>query len=160
MPESEPVTLRIPGIDVTSPVRQVGLADDNTIEAPRPGPHYDDAAWYRYSRTPGEAGTSIIEGHVDSAKGGPSVFYRLGDLHDGDKVYVHRRDGSVAVFVVDKVRRYRKERFPTRAVYENTREPSLRLVTCGGPFDRGSGHYRDNVIAFAHLAAASASPRP
>jgi hypothetical protein len=28
----------------------------------------------------------------------------------------------------------------------------LRLITCGGSFDRTTGHYRDNVIVYARLA--------
>lgn len=152
---SEPVSLDIPAIDVHSRVRQVGLDEDGAIEVPAPGPHYDDAAWYRYSPTPGELGPSIIVGHVDSAADGPSVFFNLGALRRGDRIAVTREDGDVATFKVDTVRRFPKDRFPTQLVYGRTDHPALRLITCGGPFDPATGHYLDNIAVFASLARSS-----
>ena len=64
-----------------------------------------------------------------------------------------RADRSQVVFVVDRVEQYPKNAFPTEAVYGPTFDATLRLVTCGGSFDRTSRHYRDNVIAFARLKA-------
>ena len=152
---SEPVSLDIPAIDVHSPVRQVGLDEDGAIEVPAPGPHYDDAAWYRHSPTPGELGPAIIVGHVDSAADGPSVFFNLGALRRGDRIAVTREDGDVATFKVDTVRRFPKDRFPTQLVYGRTDHPALRLITCGGPFDPATGHYLDNIAVFASLARSS-----
>ncbi len=110
------------------------------------------------SPTPGSLGPSIIVGHVDSAKGGPSVFFRLGELRAKDSVTITRVDGSVATFSVTAVRRYPKDAFPTRLVYGNTADSALRLLTCGGPFDEKTGHFRDNIIAFATLVRADHSP--
>ena len=152
LPASRPVSIAIPAIDVKASVLRLGRAADNTIEVPQPGPHYDDAGWYRYSPTPGELGPSVIVGHVDSAKTGPSVFWRLGTLRKNDRVRVTRTDGSVAVFEVDDVRLFRKKAFPTKLVYGNTDHAALRLITCGGPFD-SAGHYRDNVVVLASLVA-------
>jgi hypothetical protein len=151
MPSSPPVTLSIPAISVRSQLLQLGQDANGALEVPAPGPHYDQAGWYRYSPTPGAMGPAVIAGHVDSARGGPSVFYRLGELHPGDQVFVQRADGSVAVFAVDAVRRFPKAAFPTALVYGNTDHPALRLITCGGPFDRASGHYLDNVVVTASL---------
>ena len=118
---------------------------------PQPGPDYDRAGWYRYSPTPGVLGPAIIVGHVDSAHGGPSVFFRLGELHPRDLVRVTRHDGTTAVFSVERVQRFAKRAFPTQMVYGNTDHPALRLITCGGPFDRRTGHYLDNVVVTASL---------
>lgn len=148
LPRSEPSEIDIPSIGVRSVVNQVGLNPDGTLEVPT-GPQYDQAAWYRGSPTPGSLGPSVIEGHIDSAVDGPSVFFRLGDLRPGDEVRVRRVDGKVAVFAVSGVRRYPKNDFPTATVYGNTDGPSLRLITCGGSFDRSTGHYRDNTVVFA-----------
>ena len=152
LPASRPVSIAIPAIDVKASVLRLGRAADNTIEVPQPGPHYDDAGWYRYSPTPGELGPSVIVGHVDSATTGPSVFWRLGTLRKNDRVRVTRTDGSVATFEVDEVRLFRKNAFPTTLVYGNTDHAALRLITCGGPFD-SAGHYRDNVVVLASLVA-------
>jgi sortase (surface protein transpeptidase) len=148
---SNPVRLNIPAIDVHSAVQSVGLDDDNAIEVPAPGPHYNDAAWYKYSPTPGELGPAIIVGHVDSAAEGPSVFFDLGALRRGDKIAVTRQDGQVANFEVNEVRRFSKDGFPTQLVYGRTDHAALRLITCGGPFDEVAGHYVSNIVVFASL---------
>ena len=148
---SAPRTLVIPAIDVRSDLQLLGLAADGTMEVPAPGPRYDDAGWYRHSPTPGALGPAVIVGHVDSAANGPSVFYRLGSLRRDDKVRVTRADGTVAVFAVDSVRSFRKSEFPTRLVYGNTDHAALRLITCGGPIEADSGHYRDNIVVLASL---------
>lgn len=149
---SKPVTLDIPAIDVHSVIRVVGRTAEGALETPQPGPHYNDAAWYRHSPTPGEFGPAILLGHVDSASEGPSVFFRLGELRRGDRISVTRADGSVAAFVVDEVRRYPKDAFPTDLVYGDIDHAGLRILTCGGPFDEVSGHYLDNIVVFASLA--------
>lgn len=147
---SKPVTLKIPSIGVTSAVQHLGQAADGALETPA-GPHYDEAAWYRHSPTPGSLGPAILLGHVDSAANGPSVFFRLGELRAGDPVSIGRADGSTAVFVVDEVRRYAKDDFPTKLVYDDIDHAGLRIVTCGGAFDSSAGHYLDNVVVFASL---------
>ena len=122
------------------------------MQVPGPGPHYGEAGWYRFSPTPGEIGPAVIVGHVDSAADGPSVFFRLGSLHHGDLIQVARADGTTAVFAVDSVHLYPKTEFPTQLVYGDTTNSALRVITCGGPFDHATGHYRDNVVVFATLA--------
>ena len=92
-------------------------------------------------------------GHIDTAAYGPAVFFRLAALRPGNKIDVHRSDGITAVFRVDRVAEYPKDQFPTRLVYGTTSYPSLRLITCGGSFDRTAHSYRDNVVVFATLTA-------
>ena len=84
---------------------------------------------------------------------GISVFYHLKNLHAGDWVYVTLADGKVAMFTVDGLQRVAKDAFPTASVYGTAGYPSLRLITCGGPFDQATGHYVDNIIVYAHLVA-------
>ena len=147
---SPPATLRIPAIRVDSPVDQVGLNQDRTMEVPAEGtPSYDHAAWFRYSVTPGRQGPSVIIGHVDSAEAGPSVFFELGRLRPGERAGVVRADGVTVTFEVTEVAVYPKDAFPTDRVYGPTAGPELRLITCGGSFDRGAGSYRDNTVVFA-----------
>ena len=99
------------------------------------------------------AGTAlmVVVGHVDS-RSGPAVFYRLRQLVVGDEVALERSDGSTARFVVQRTERHAKDAFPTAAVYGDTSDAQLRLITCGGAFDRSTGHYVDNVIVSAVLA--------
>ena len=148
-----PIAVSIPAIEVQSELLTLGLNPDGTLAVPQPGPDYDKAAWFDGSPRPGEIGPAVIEGHVDSAANGASVFYSLGDLVFGDRIDVTRQDGSVVSFVVDEVRLVPKDDFPTFDVYGNTEGPELRLITCGGPFDSDARSYEDNVVVFARLAA-------
>jgi sortase (surface protein transpeptidase) len=160
LPSSKPIALDIPAIGVHSALQHLGLTAQQTLQVPAPGPSYNDAAWYKYSPTPGSVGPAVILGHVDSAAQGPSVFFRLGDLRPGERLLVIRADGLAAGFVVNGVRRYPKDRFPTRLVYGNTDHAALRLITCGGPFDHATGRYLDNIVVFASLVDSHAYRTP
>ncbi len=148
---SRPVSISIPAIDVRSEVFAIGKNPDGSLAVPQPGPNLDKAAWFKNSPTPGQPGPSVIEGHVSTEQRGPSIFFDLADLRPGDKVRVERRDGKTAVFTVNALRDFDKDRFPTELVYGgNLGEPTLRLVTCSG-FDPDLGTHTGNLIAFAQL---------
>lgn len=149
MAPSAPVALRIPSIKLnTKGLVDLAVDDKGELEAPK---DFQEAGWYAAGPTPGEFGPSVIAAHVDSHLG-PAVFYRLGALKKGAAVMVDRKDGSTATFVVDRVERYPKAQFPTSGVYADTGgRAELRLITCGGDIDRQSGHYLDNIVAYAHL---------
>ena len=154
LPASVPVALTISAIGVKSRLQRLGQTATGELAVPAPGPRYDWPGWYRFSPTPGSLGPAVIVGHVDSAANGPSVFWRLGSLRPHDTVRVTRADGSVAIFRVDDVHRYRKTNFPSQLVYGNTNYAALRLITCGGPL--AGGHYQDNVVVRASLVRAAA----
>jgi Sortase domain len=160
MTPSAPVSIAIPDIGVHSKVFDVGVNPNGTIQVPPLGnsPLTNEAAWYRYSSAPGALGTSIIEGHVDSAASGPSVFYRLGALTIGQRIYINRHDKTIAVFRITAVRQYPKGQFPTSTVYGNARYAALRLITCGGQFDNTAHHYLSNTVVFAALASYRLAP--
>ena len=142
-----PVQIEIPSIGVASPLDRLGRARDRTVEVPS---RWEVAGWYAPGTRPGDPGSAVILGHVDS-KRGPAVFFRLRELRRGDVIAITRADGSSLRFAVDRTEQYDKRRFPTDAVYYPTLTPELRLVTCGGEFDATAGHYRSNVIVFATL---------
>jgi sortase (surface protein transpeptidase) len=148
---SLPVRLDVPEIGVSTPLIQLGLTPTGALEVPAPGAQYDLAGWYRGSPRPGAIGPAVIAGHIDSAQDGPSVFYRLRSLRPGDIATVTASDGTRFRFVVDQVEQYAKDRFPTAQVYGDAVGPELRLITCGGDFDRRTGHYLDNTVVSAHL---------
>jgi sortase (surface protein transpeptidase) len=153
MPKSKPVSLAIPAIGVQTSLLHLGLTPQSSLEVPAPGPDYDKAGWYRNSPTPGALGPAVLVGHIDSKSNGPSVFFKLGSLRPNDKVQITREDKTVAVFIVNEVRRFEKKQFPTWLVYGDTDHAALRIITCGGPFDRDSGSYRDNIIVLASLSS-------
>lgn len=152
---SVPVGLRIPAIGVDTPVMQLGLASDGTVQVPPIAAH-DRAGWYRHSPTPGQTGPSVILGHVTVGTYGDGVFRHLSRLHRGDRILARLENGTTATFAVDAVRTVAKADFPADAVYGDVDRPELRLITCGGA--RTGDGYLDNVIVFATLSSASASP--
>jgi hypothetical protein len=149
---SVPVDVDIPAIGVDSKLLHLGVNADGTIQVPSLDGSAGLAAWYKYSATPGQIGTSVIEGHVDDLQG-PAVFFRLGALRPGDAIDVTLADGVTAVFRVTGVRQFLKSRFPADTVYGQASYPALRLITCGGTFDYATGHYLSSTVVFASLAA-------
>jgi sortase (surface protein transpeptidase) len=149
---SVPVRLEVPELDIRSDLLQLGLNADQSLQVP-PLAKNSPAGWYKYSPTPGQLGPSVLLGHVDSAEYGPGVFFKLGALRPGSTVRVTRADRTTAVFRVDRVVSYPKDDFPTLEVYGNTDSAQLRLITCGGEFDPDSGHYENNIVAFATLVS-------
>jgi LPXTG-site transpeptidase (sortase) family protein len=149
MPASEPTELRIPKIGAKSSLIPLGLNPDETVEVP-PVEQPMQAGWYKLARTPGEAGPAVVLGHVDGNKQ-PGIFFRLKELAQGDEVEVSRKDGTTAKFRVRRTEQIAKNSFPTEAVYGETEEPELRLITCGGSYDQSARSYRDNIIVYATL---------
>ena len=152
LPRSLPVSVNIPAIGVDSTLLHLGLNSDGTIQVPSLETSSGKAAWYKYSATPGQIGSSVIEGHVDSYQGA-AVFFRLGALRPGDTVNVTLADGMTAIFRVTGVREYAKSRFPVKAIYGATDYAALRLITCGGAFDYATGHYLSSTVVFASLTS-------
>ncbi len=148
LPPSAPVRVRVPAVRIDAPVTDVGLDADGWIEAPPPE---DDrlAGWFTGAVTPGERGTAVVVGHVDTPSG-RAVFYDLGALGKGHRVEMTRRDGRTAVFAVYGVEVVPKEGFPAERVYGDAGVPELRLITCGGTFTEENG-YAGNVVVSARL---------
>lgn len=141
----EPVSVRIPSLGVDSQLERLGRSRGGTIEVPT---HWGRAGWYRNGPRPGEHGAAVILGHVDSPTG-PAVFAGLAALRAGARIVVIRADGSSVAFRVSRVEQHRRSRFPVEDVYWPTLRPELRLVTCGGSYDRARGGYLSNIIVFA-----------
>lgn len=145
--KSTPTRVSIPSIGVDSELIELGLNADNSMEVPSEG---FPAGWFTGAPTPGELGPAIIAGHVDWTTG-PAVFYDLHLLAVGDEITVDREDGARVIFEVMSVEQFSKEDFPTQRVYENLNYSGLRVITCGGKFDKATGHYVDNIVVFAKL---------
>jgi sortase (surface protein transpeptidase) len=153
MAAATPVRIEIPVLHVSAPIVPLGLSADGTVQVP-PLANHNLAGWYDHSVTPGQDGSAVILGHVDSFTA-ISVFFYIKTLRPGNVIEIIRADGSTAVFTVDGVQKVIKATFPTSVIYGNVSYPSLRLITCGGPFDSATRQYLDNIVVYAHLARAS-----
>ncbi len=154
---SLPVSVDIPAIGVHSRLLHLGATASGAIRVPSLTTQASEAAWFRYSATPGQIGASVIEGHVDSYRG-PAVFFRLGALRPGDAVRVTLADGVTAVFRVTGVRQYRKSGFPGKLIYRTPGYAALRLITCGGVFDYTTRNYLSSIVVFAALTSSRRQP--
>lgn len=149
LPASVPADLRIPAIQLDTTLTTVGLQTDKTLEVPK---QFNTAGWYRLSPTPGETGPAIVVGHYDSAQGS-TIFGRLRELLPGQIIEVNRQDATTAQFIIENVKQFPQDNFPTGEVYGNTDSASLRLITCGGTYNRITQRYSHNTVVFASLAA-------
>ncbi len=144
---ARPTWLSVPAIGVRTSLVDLGLNKNGTLQVPT---STAVAGWFTDSPRPGTVGSAVIVGHVDS-RVGPGIFFWLRILHPGERVYVGRADGTMAVFTITGIRMYAKDQFPTAAVYGPVPDAELRLITCGGVFDRSLGSYLSNVVVFARL---------
>ncbi|PWI05830.1 class F sortase [Streptomyces sp. NWU339] len=149
LPRSAPTRIRIPDIGVDAPFTDLAIGASGQLDAPPP----DDTnlvGWFADGASPGEHGTSIIAGHVDT-KTSPAVFARLSELEKGDWFTVERADGRNATFVIDHAESFAKNDFPNERVYADTDDAQVRLITCSGAYDRAAKDYTENLVVFAHL---------
>jgi sortase (surface protein transpeptidase) len=152
---SRPVTLIIPSLKIDTVVGTLGLQADHQVMVPT-STHM--VGWYDDGPTPGEIGSAVILGHVDSFAG-PGTFFFLKDLKSGDSITAKLADGAVLRFVVVSVVQYSKTAFPDRLVYGSHGTRMLQLVTCGGTFNHATGHYESNVVVFSRLVSSSPPTR-
>ncbi|WP_344386562.1 class F sortase [Streptomyces vastus] len=149
LPPSEPTRLHIPKILVDAPFTPLDIDAKGQLEAP-PADNVNLVGWYAKGASPGELGTSVIAGHVDTTTSA-AVFARLRELKKGDVFHVTRADGLRASFVVDSAEVFAKDKFPDDRVYADTHRAEVRLITCAGVYDRSAKDYKENLVVFAHL---------
>jgi hypothetical protein len=139
-----PTSITIPAIGVHAPIVAVGLQADGAMQLPDPG----QVGWYRLGPQPGAPGPAVLIGHVDN-RTGPDVFYRLRQLRPGDQILISHSDGTTSRFLVGRLEQHPKTALPTSRIFTTAPGTWLRLITCGGPFNRDTGHYLHNVIVYA-----------
>ncbi|MEU5308272.1 class F sortase [Streptomyces sp. NPDC021562] len=146
-----PERIDIPDLGVQAPVVARGLDRDGGVDPP-PFDQPGVVGWYRSGTGPGAAGTAVLVGHVDT-RTRPAVFYKISALRPGETIRVVRSDDTVAEFTVEDTRVLPRDHFDAQQAY-GPREPGraeLRLITCGGAFDRTTGSYTANVVVSAYL---------
>ncbi len=144
-----PASIEVPAIDARSELMLLGVDAANGVEEP-PETSPGIAGWYKYSPVPGQRGAPVILGHING-DGQRGVFADLVSIEPGDEVFVDLTDGTRVTYRIDRVQQIAKTVFPTQAVYGPVGGSEIRLVSCGGPFDDGTGHYLDNVIAYGTM---------
>ena len=143
-----PVRIEIIAIDLAAPIRPLGVVrETGQMEVPE---NVNEVGWYRFGPAPGRSGSAVLAAHVDMAGEGPGVFFHLDRLKVGDQVNVAFDDGTTSIFVVSQAERVPKGELNFDTVFSPAGDPLLRLITCGGDFNRTSRSYDDNVVVTAH----------
>ncbi|MEU8774024.1 class F sortase [Streptomyces sp. NPDC048606] len=151
-----PARVDVPAMGVQAPVIARGLDAEGAIDPP-PYELPGTVGWWGAGPAPGAAGAALMVGHVDT-KSKPAVFYGLSALRPGEKIRVSRADGTVAEFTVEDVRVHERAGFDPQAAYgpRVKGRAELRLVTCGGSYDKAAKRYSANVVVSAYLTGAGA----
>ncbi|MET9498876.1 class F sortase [Streptomyces sp. NPDC006552] len=155
---AKPQRIDIGALHIRAPVVARGLDGGGAIDPP-PYDQEGVVGWYGAGARPGESGTALFVGHVDT-ESRPAVFYHLSEATSGDKVRVVRDDGSVVEFTVEDVQVFSRKTFDPHKVYGQHRagRAELRLITCGGTFDKTSRTYTANVVVSAYLTGVDEAP--
>lgn len=141
--EGVPVEIAIGDQDIVAPIVAVGTARDGSLELPA----IDEVGWWVGGATPADArGSVVLAGHVDDHTG-PGALYSLDQIRPGAVIDVRTRATTVS-YSVDSVQQYRKQKLPAD-LFQADGPRRLVVITCGGPFDYGTGHYRDNLVVIA-----------
>lgn len=147
--ESEVVTptrLVVPTLDIDAPIEALGIDENGKMDIPG---NVTDVGWYRHGSLPGEEGSAVLAAHVDLAGSGPGVFFHLDTLEPGDIFMISMSDGSASSYTVESAERVPKSSLDVDTLFDAAGDPVVRLVTCGGAFDRSIRSYSDNVIVTA-----------
>lgn len=143
-----PTSLAISRIQVNAPVESVGLDRLHNMAVPIEWP---DVGWYEYGAPPGAVGNTVIDGHVDNARGKPGVFYNLKNLVVGDTVVVTNASGTAYTYRVTKSATYSVKDFPSQEVFGTTTKATLNLITCDGVWIQSQKMYDKRLVVTAEL---------
>lgn len=147
VPPAAPVQLSIPSLHLTAPVTKVSLTTAGSLAVPA-DPHV--VGWWQASAMAGSGiGTTVLDGHVDTAEQGRGTLFHLQDLPAGASLVLRTADGRAHTYRVTTRRLLKKSGGLPADLFSPTAPGTLAVVTCGGPFDRTKRSYRDNVVVLA-----------
>ncbi|MEV0091771.1 class F sortase [Streptomyces sp. NPDC050738] len=148
---AKPQRVDIPSVGITAPVMARGLDASGGVDPP-PFASPGTVGWYDEGTRPGASGPALLVGHVDT-RDKRAVFYGLSSARPGEKVRVTGVDGTVAEFTIDDVQVVQRDHFDPQKVYgaHKRGRAELRLITCGGTYDREEEAYSANVVVSAYL---------
>ncbi|MGC4189968.1 MAG: sortase [Thermomicrobiales bacterium] len=118
----------------------------------------DQAAWYKETAKLGGAGNTVMAGHLNYWGVPEGVFFAIDQLKAGDSIVVTGNDGTVYTYVVDWVKQVDATVAPGDDIVGETAQPSLTLMTCGGPWNSDVSEYTERTVVRAHLVGTGPAP--
>lgn len=146
--ESLPKRFEIPKFGISSNIQYVGLNSAGEMDVPN---NNTDVAWFYLGTKPGEVGSAVIAGHLDSKYGKPAVFWNLKNLVKGDAVYIFNSNGERKNFEVMYAERYNTDQAPMEKIFGANDGIYLNLVTCDGVWDKYKINYNKRLVVYAKL---------
>jgi sortase A len=143
-----PVQINIPILSVSAKVEQVGIDKDGNMDIPK---DFNNTAWYSPGPKPGETGSAVIDGHVDTPTGEPAVFAKISTLKNGDNIEVIDQNNVKHTFEVTKVADYDLATIPLEEIFSSKTRPGLNLITCAGTFDKSKKMYDKRTVVYSKL---------
>ncbi len=126
-----PTRLIIPSINVNAPVENVNIQSNGDLGTPQHN-QWDGVGWYRNGTRPGEAGSAVIDGHLDRPGGYPAVFWDLKKVQVGETIMVMDATGKILRFRVTRTASYAPQEAPVQEIFGDTGGKYLNLITCAG----------------------------
>ena len=145
---SIPRTISIPAIGINTAVETVAMDAQGRMDVPR---DVNDTAWYSLGARPGEKGSAVIDGHLDTVTGAPAVFWNLKKLQTGDTISVTDMKGQTYTFTITKVINYPYDQVPLQQIFATNDKPRLNLITCGGTWNRAAHNYQERTVVYAEM---------
>ena len=141
-----PKELVLPSLGVTAKVSPVQSVS-GVLQVP------DDIStvgWWQHSVPAGSpTGTTVLDGHIDSAAAGEGALFHLADLGPGDRIEVKTATGQTLTYQVQARRIYVKAQGLPADLFNQQGPARLVIISCGGPFDSTEHSYEDNVAIYA-----------
>src|SRR5579859_5217049 len=141
-----PITLLIPKINLTTPIEAVGQDQQGRMDVPK---NPQDTGWYDLGFKPGEKGSAVIDGHLDTVTGAPAAFWSLAQLQTGDHIFVIDAHHTKYSFVISREATYDYDKVPLQQIFATVDKPRLNLITCRGVFDKKTKNYSKRIVIFA-----------
>lgn len=144
-----PGVISIPSLGVTAKIESVKRDKLGRMDIPK---SYNNAGWYSLGPKPGEAGSAVIDGHVDTPQGNPSIFANIDELQPGDEIIIQDSSGKNRIFTVARGVNYPLSNIPLEYIFDtNTSEKRLNLITCSGRWDKSKKMYTERYVVYAVL---------
>lgn len=144
---ARPLEIKIPRWGIDANIESVTVDSKGNMDVPK---DYMNTAWYSPGPKPGETGSAVVDGHVDTPTGAPAVFANIDKLSKGDVIEIKTENGNLLTFFVEKVETYPIESIPLKEIFDKTlNEKRLNLITCGGVWDQNKNMYSERTVVYS-----------
>ena len=147
-PVEIPIHITIPGIGVDAAVEEVGITTEGAMDVPMKS---DDAAWYSPGTRPGEIGSAVIAGHLNSTHNAGAVFTKLSSVNIGDIITTQTASGSTMNFIITSIKLYAADQDATDVFTSTDGKAHLNLITCAGAWNNEKKQNEERLVVFAEL---------